>query len=194
MQLNNQYMQKLKRLYSLLSSLIILLISVNSVYAYSAPPIQTYQEHDLFHNFKDDISAELASAKRQNKAGLLLFFSTTHCPFCQRMKKTVLNQTPVQRYFKANFQMLEIDMESEKILSDQQKQQVSYSSYAERYRVRLTPTIVFLDTSGEKTYQHTGIIANPTEFLWLGEYVSQGHTQQLSFTDFKTHKRKSSLK
>jgi len=190
MQLNNQYMQKLKYLKAYFVSLILLFISCSSTYAYSDAPIKNLQKHELFHNFSGDISAELAIVKQQKKAGLLLFFSTQHCPFCQRMKKTVLNQATVQQYFKSHFQMIEIDMESAKTLIDQQQQHISFKSYAKAHRVRLTPTIIFLDTSGDRLYQHSGIIANPTEFFWLGEYVTQGHTKRLSFAQFKTNKRK----
>jgi len=183
-------MQKLRNITILFISLILLFISSSTTYARSELPLKKLQKHELFHNFSGNIAAELAIVKQQDKAGLLLFFSTQHCPFCQRMKETVLNQAMVQKYFKSKFQMIEIDMESKQSLSTAQQQQLSYKSYAKTQHVRLTPTIIFLSPMGEKLYQHTGIIANPTEFLWLGEYVSQGYTKHLSFAHFKANKRK----
>jgi len=181
-------MRKTNRLKLPIICAILLSICTRVSLAYSsAPPINS-PKHDLLHSFSQDITAELDLAKQHNKTGLLLFFSTQHCPFCQRMKNTVFNQASVQQYFRPRFQMIEIDIESEKILIDQQ-QRISYRSFAQSKRVRLTPTIVFLNLSGELLYKHIGMIANPTEFIWLGEYVSKGHASEQSFAHFKRHKR-----
>jgi len=183
-------MLKLKPILTCLGGAILLFISASAAHAISASPQKMLQKHDLFHTFSGDLSAELAIAKQQNKTGALLFFSTQHCPFCQRMRENVFNQTTVQRYFRPHFQLIEIDIESDKTLHTQQQKVISYKAYAKTQHVRQTPTIIFLDTNGEKLYQHTGIIANPTEFLWLGEYVEKNHSSQLSFADFKANKRK----
>jgi len=183
-------MLKLKSIVTCLGGAILLFISASAAHAVSASPQKTLQKHDLFHTFSGELSAELAIAKQQNKTGLLLFFSTQHCPFCQRMRKNVFNQAAVQLYFRSHFQLIEIDIESDKTLNTQQQKAISYKAYTKTQRIRLTPTIIFLDTNGEKLYQHTGIIANPTEFLWLGEYIEKSHSSQLSFAHFKANKRK----
>lgn len=183
-------MRKTNRLKRPLICAILLSIWTSVSHAYSRPPPSNSPKHDLLHSFSQDITAELAIAKQHNKTGLLLFFSTQHCPFCQRMKSTVFNQASVQQYFKPRFQVIEIDIESQLTLTNQQQKRISYRSFAKTQGVRITPTIVFLNLSGERLYKHAGMIANPTEFMWLGEYVSKGHTSEQSFAQFKRHKRK----
>jgi len=144
---------------------------------------------DFFHNFSGSLATELALAKEQKKFGVLLFFRTAHCPFCLRMKDTVFNQTSVQQYYKSHFRLLDIDIESAQHLTDEKNQRLSHIDYAKAHRVRLTPTIAFLDLNGELTYRQVGMIADPKEFIWLAEYVISGQTKVQNFTTYKMHKR-----
>jgi len=169
---------------------IIGLVWCGASNAYSASPESNTSKLDFFHTFTHNIPAELALAKNDNKFGVMVFFSTPHCHFCNRMKATVFNQSSVQGYFRQNFQLIEINIESKQLMTDEQSQTTTYSEYAGNNRVRLTPTIVFLDQQGNQTYRHVGIIADPKEFIWLGEYVLTGQAQVKSFAAFKMNKRR----
>ena len=172
--------------------LSILLISWCAYcFANSASPVVNDSKYDFFHTFTGSLPAEFALLKRQNKAELVLFFSTQHCRFCQRMKMTVFNQPAVQQYFRHRFQLIEIDIESKQRLTDEKNQQISYTEFAKKHRIRLTPTLVFIDQQGEVVYRHVGMIADPQEFIWLGEYVISGQSSKQSFPSFKTNKRRS---
>jgi len=158
-------------------------------FAMSTSPESDDSKHDFFHTFSGSLPEELALLKKQNKAGLVLFFSTQHCRFCQRMKTTVFNQPAVQQYFQQRFQLIEIDIESKQRLTDEQRQQISYIEFAKKHRIRLTPTLLFIDQQGEVVYRHVGMIADPQEFIWLGEYVLSGQNREQSFASFKVNKR-----
>ena len=56
-----------------------------------------------------DFQEELARAEAEGKQGVLLFFEMKDCPFCYRMKETVLNQANVQSYFKKHFLNFKVD-------------------------------------------------------------------------------------
>jgi|TARA_R110002074_G_scaffold81724_1_gene182979 thioredoxin-related protein len=159
-------------------------------FAMSTSPESDDSKHDFFHTFSGSLPAELALLKKQNKTGLILFFSTQHCRFCQRMKKTVFNQASVQQYFQQRFQLIEIDIESKQRVTDRQHQQISYIELAKNHRVRLTPTLVFINQQGDIVYRHVGMVADPQEFLWLGEYVLSGQSSEQSFAAFKVNKRR----
>lgn len=47
-----------------------------------------------------DFTEELQLAEEEGKKGILIFFEMDECPFCHRMKTTVLNQPDVIEYFK----------------------------------------------------------------------------------------------
>jgi thioredoxin-related protein len=184
-------MQKINSLILRIILASLLCICSYSATAYSAAPNDKTSNLDFFHTFSGSIPTELALAKKENKFGALLFFSTSHCPFCIRMKKTVFNQIDVRTYFQSNFRLLEIDIESNQLLTDEQNQQVNYMDYAKLNRVRLTPTIAFLDQSGDLIYRQVGMIVDPQEFIWLAEYVMSGQTRKQNFATFKMNKRKS---
>lgn len=159
-------------------------------HAYSSSPESNVSKQEFFHTFSNDIPAQLALAKKDNKFGAMVFLSTPHCRFCKRMKTTIFNQAAVQSYFRQNFQLFEINIESKQIITNEQNQAITVSEYADNNRVRLTPTIIFLDQQGNQTYRHVGIIADPKEFLWLGEYVITEQTQIKNFSAFKMSKRR----
>jgi len=177
------------------SILRLILVSLFSIYsygtfAYAASPNIKIQQRDFFHSFSSNLTTELAIAKKENKFGVLLFFSTSHCPFCLRMKTTVFNQKNVQTYFQSNFRLLEIDIESTQFLFNEKGQQLNHIDYAKTHRVRLTPTIAFLDQNGELIYRQIGMIVDPQEFIWLGEYVTSGQARKQNFASYKMNKRK----
>ncbi|MEO1962785.1 MAG: thioredoxin fold domain-containing protein [Cycloclasticus sp.] len=168
----------------------LLLVWGSSVLAYSFSPTNNAPKHDFFHNFSGSLLTELKQVKKDNKFGVMVFFSTSHCRFCRRMKATVFNQASVQKYFRSHFQLIELDIESDQQLTDVSGTTPSYIEYAKRNRVRLTPTITFLDHHGEHVHRHVGMIADPQEFIWLGEYVTSGQTRNQSFSTFKMNKRR----
>jgi len=170
--------------------LTLLFICLTSTSAHSSPPPTTVPKGDFFHTFSNSLPAELVRAKEGDKFGLMLFFSTSHCPFCERMKTTVFNQPDVQEYFQSQFQLLEIDIESPVPLVTENGKEKPRLDFSKTHRVRLTPTIVFLNTEGDPVYHHVGMIVDPQEFVWLGEYVVSGQTRKQNFATFKMNKRK----
>src|SRR3569832_1117877 len=50
-----------------------------------------------------DFHAELQTAREQGKKGIFLFFEMDDCPFCERMRSTILNQSDVQDAYRAKF-------------------------------------------------------------------------------------------
>ncbi len=162
----------------------------SSVLAYSSSPTNNTPKNDFFHTFSGQLGTELKQLKEDNKFGVMIFFSTSHCRFCRRMKETVFNQPAVHAYFNSHFQLIELDIESDQQLTNVSGATPSYIEYAKSNRVRLTPTITFLDQRGEHVYRHVGMIADPQEFIWLGEYVVSRQTRKQSFATFKMNKRR----
>ncbi|ORU93255.1 MAG: hypothetical protein A6F70_05105 [Cycloclasticus sp. symbiont of Bathymodiolus heckerae] len=169
---------------------LLLYAGATNCFAYSSSPSSHTPKLDFFHVFSNNLPAELAQASKAEQFGVVLFFSTTHCPFCKRMKTTVFNQTSVQNYFKSKFRVFEIDIESPQHLINEQRQDVTRIDFAKSHRVRLTPTLVFLNQQGDVIYRHVGMIVDHQEFIWLGEYVVSGQTRKQNFAAFKMSKRR----
>ena len=138
-----------------------------------------------------DFSEELATAKDEGKKGILIMFELDDCPFCHRMKQTVLNQSEVQDYFKEHFMIFSVDIEGPEQITDFKGDSVTEEDFAfKQFRVRATPVFGFFDLDGKMIARYTGATSSVEEFLWLGQYVADGEYQKTSFTRYKRERKK----
>src|SRR4030065_670722 len=124
-----------------------------------------------------DLRADLQEAKKQGKQGIFLFFEMDDCPFCERMKTTILNQAEVQDAFRAKFLVYSIDVNGDTEMTDFQGKDTSEKAFAFAHRVRATPTLLFFDLDGKLVERHSGPTKDKAEFLLLGRYVAEGASQ-----------------
>lgn len=144
----------------------------------------------FFDQSLGDFHEELATARDQGKQGIMLFFEMDECPFCHRMKETVLNQPKVQDYFKANFLIFAVDIEGDIPITDFQGKATTEKEFAFReHRVRATPVIMFFDLDGKPVARYTGATADQQEFMWLGQYVVDGVYKEMPFAKYKREQR-----
>lgn len=140
-----------------------------------------------------DFSEELKHAKEQGKAGVFLFFEMDECPFCHRMKTTIMNQKPVQDYFKKHFLNFPVDIEGDVEMNDFQGNVMPMKDFAfKQHRVRATPVLAFFDLQGKLVAKYTGATADAEEFLLLGEYVVSGAYKDSNFTSYKRQRKATS--
>jgi thioredoxin-related protein len=167
-----------------------LLLLLGASYAYAGVPRDPDQY--FFDTTLGDFSEELATAKQQGKKGILLFFEQEECPFCHRMKTTVLNQPEVQDFYKKNFLIFSVDIESTVEITDFHGHVTNQKAFfAEVARNRgATPVFAFFDLNGDLVVRYTGATSGVEEFMWLGEYASQGLYKKMPFTKYKREKQR----
>ena len=147
------------------------------------------------HFFNDsfwDFTEELENARDAGKQGILVMFEMDECPFCHRMKATVLNQPDVQDYFREHFLIFPVDIEGDIEVVDFKGKTTTMKDFAfKQYRVRATPVFAFYDLDGKyiKRARFTGATRDKDEFLLLGRYVVEGAYKQQSFTRYKRSAR-----
>jgi len=141
-----------------------------------------------FGDFKEDMQ----TAKNSKKKGVMLFFEQKDCPFCHRMKNTVLNQARVQDFYNKNFILFSVDIQQSEAISDfQGKATTQKKFFAKLAKFRgATPLIVFFDLKGKMVMRYTGATKNADEFIWLGEYVAAKQYTKIPFTKYKRNKRR----
>ncbi len=146
----------------------------------------------FFDQTLGDLMEELETARADGKQGVFLFFEQEECPFCYRMKTTVLNQPEVQDYFRAHFINLSMDIESDVEMTDFQGNPTTPKKFFSKVtRNRgATPVLAFFDLDGKLVVRYTGAVSGVEEFLWLGEYAANGVYKEMSFTRYKRQKRK----
>ncbi len=162
------------------------------------PPVHA-QSRDAAEYFFDqtlgDFSEELELAKEQGKQGILIMFEMDECPFCHRMKDTILNQVAVQDYFRQHFLIFSVDIEGDIEVTDFEGKVTTEKAFAFRQnRVRATPVFAFFDLRGKRVARYTGATSSLEEFMQLGQYVVGKHYQRMSFTRYKLEQQRARLR
>jgi thioredoxin-related protein len=176
---------------TVLRNLLLFLVFLSSPLTTAAaatrdPGVYFFQE--TFGNFQE----ELAQARQEGRKGVLLFFEQADCPFCHRMKTTVLNQSDVQDYYRKHFRIFSVDIEGDLEVTDFEGRTSTQKDFAFRqFQVRATPVFAFIGLDGKPVTRFTGPTRNAGEFLLLGEYVVDGHYRSETFTQFKRDRQPS---
>jgi thioredoxin-related protein len=135
-----------------------------------------------------DLKTELADARKDGKKALLVMFEQEGCPYCLQMKRTILNRKNVQDYYRANFATLALDIWSSVPVRDFANGEQTEKAFAQSSKVKVTPTFVFYDLSGNEVARVAGTVDTPEEFLLLGEFVASGAYRTRTFAQYKRDK------
>jgi thioredoxin-related protein len=142
-----------------------------------------------------DFKEELANAKAQGKKGILLMFEMDGCPFCHRMKTTVLNRPEVQALYKKSFLIFAVDIEGDVEITDFAGSVKPQKDFALKdYRVRATPVFAFFDLDGNLISKYIGATRDAKEFMWLGEYVAGERYKDTPFPSYKREREADATK
>jgi thioredoxin-related protein len=145
---------------------------------------------NFFHQSFGDLQEELATARDEDKKGLLVMFETDDCPWCKRMKAMVLNQKSIQDYYRSHFRILAVDTNGDTLITDFAGNEVAEKDFALKHnRVRATPVFAFFDLEGNMMMRYTGATRNAEEFQRLGEFVVDDHYRTTKFTKYKRERR-----
>ena len=132
-----------------------------------------------------DFKEELATARREGKTGVLIMFEQEDCPWCARMKGTVLNRSEVQDWYRKHFLIYDMDVKGGTDMTDFQGNATSEKAFALSQRARATPTFLFFDLDGNPITRFTGTTQTPEEFMLLGRYVVEGVYKTQPFNVYK---------
>lgn len=147
------------------------------------------ETRDVYRHFFEqklgDFKAELATAKKDGKKGIFLMFEMDECPFCHRMKTTVLNQSEVQDYYRQHFLVFSVDTKGDTTMVDFKGKETTEKQFAIDNRVRATPVLAFFDLEGNQIARLTGATKDVNEFMLLGRYVVEGAYKTQSFPAYK---------
>ncbi len=144
----------------------------------------------FFHQTFGDLQEEVEIALEEGQSGIMVMFELNDCPWCERMKATVLNQSGVQDYFRQNFRCLMMNVEGDNMVVDFNGEEIAEKDWALRHnRIRATPVFLFLDLEGNRIMRFTGAAKDVEEFMLLGEFVVDGHYKNGNFVKFKRSQR-----
>ncbi len=149
-------------------------------------------EEYFFHQTFGDLQEEAEIAREEGQSSIMVMFELNDCPWCERMKEMILNQSEVQDYYRRHFRVLMMNVEGDNIIVDFNGEEISEKDFALKHnRIRATPVFLFLDLEGDRITRYTGAAKNVEEFMLLGEYVTGGHYESTNFVRFKRARMKS---
>jgi thioredoxin-related protein len=143
---------KQSRLKASLRLLLCLLVwSVNSRAAEDeVPSVEDFQQ--------------LAQEAQARRLPILLMVSQYHCGFCERMKEEVLGPMVLSGDYTSRVLIRQLQIDPGQNVTDFQGRRLSAEAFIARYKIRVTPTLLFLDAKGnEATKRIVGI--NTVDFL-----------------------------
>ena len=101
---------------------------------------------------------------------LLLEFASAECEYCTLLEEEVLNPTLLNRDYDRRVLMRKLMIDHSRKLRDFDSGPVNAAELASRYRVYVTPTLLFVDSQGrELTERMVGV----TTLEFYGGYLDQ---------------------
>lgn len=141
---------------------------------------------ESFGNYRE----ELEAAKDAGKQGIFVFFHMEECPFCHRMRNTIMTEPDVIALYKAHFLNFEIDIEGSNEVTDFDGTVSTALQMSEKkYRVRATPVMMIFDLEGKPLVRYTGPTRTKEEFKLLAQYVIDGAYKTMPFTKYKRQQK-----
>lgn len=152
---------------------------------------ETRDAEKYFFDLKmGDFKSELATAKKEGKTGILIMYELDDCPFCYRMKHTILNQSEVQDYYHKHFLIFPVDIRGSLPMEDFNGKETTEKAFGIEHRVYGTPVFDFFDLDGELITRFPGTAKDVNEFMLLGRCVVGGDCKTMSFTAYKKQQKK----
>ena len=175
--------------FSMLAASAAIMI-LSSVFQASAE-VRNPDEH-FFHQTFGDLQEEVEIALEEGQRSIMVMFELNDCPWCERMKAMILNQSEVQDYYRKHFRVLMMNVEGDNLIVDFNGDEIPEKDFALKHnRIRATPVFLFLDLNGKRVMRYTGASKDVEEFMLLGEFVAEQHYEATNFVKFKRSRRSS---
>lgn len=172
---------------AVLPAVILLAFSIPAIS--SVPPTPREAMEYFFHQSFNNLQEEAELAREEGKIGILVMFNDPDCPWCKKMKATVLNQVPVQEFYRKHFRILHLDTRGDTMMTNFQGEEIAEKDFALlTHRVRATPVFMFFDLDGNVTLKYTGATRSVDEFLWMGEFILNGEYKNTKFSRYKSER------
>ncbi|MBI5752191.1 MAG: thioredoxin fold domain-containing protein [Hydrogenophilales bacterium] len=133
---------------------------------------------DSFLNLQDDI----AEAKDANKRVMLLF-TQDNCPYCNALIERNLAQKEIEELMRKRFDVVAVNMWGDREVIGLDGKKHNEKSFSASLRVQFTPTLLFLDETGQIILRLNGYLP-PARFKTALEYVAQNKEKEIGYRDY----------
>ena len=133
---------------------------------------------ESFLEFEEDV----AEAAAQNKR-VMIYFHQEGCPYCARLVDENFADPVIEAYVRKHFDGISINMWGDREIVTVGGKAFTEKTFSEALKVQYTPTILFLNESGQVVLRLNGYYP-PQKFRKALQYVAEKQEGRLSYNDF----------
>lgn len=144
----------------------LLLATIGPVFA--ADDVKVIEARDL---------EAIGKQAQQKRLPILLMFSAGHCTYCNRLEEEFLKPMLRSGDYTDKVLIRKLKLDDQRKVRDFGGRQVAVSDIADRYKIFVTPTVVFIDGDGMELAQKRVGLTTPD---FYGGYLDQSIDQALN--------------
>lgn len=130
-----------------------------------------------------DLPGDLDNAVARGKRGIALFFSAETCLHCVAMTRSTFKDPDIVRRLSGQFDVIAVDVFSDVDMVTLDGQTLRARELSEHERATFTPTLLFIDGSGERMLRFVGF-ADPERMHIILDYLEADAWRDESLRDF----------
>jgi thioredoxin-related protein len=134
---------------------------------------------ESFLEFEEDVAEAAAAGKR-----VMLYFHQEGCPYCARLIEENFTDPDLKAFIQQNFDGISLNMWGDREVVSVGGRNFTEKTFATALKVQYTPTLVFLDESGQTVLRLNGYYP-PRDFRAALEYVAQKRETSVSFSQYR---------
>lgn len=131
---------------------------------------------DSFLDLQEDVAEAAAEGRR-----LMLYFHQDGCPYCATLIEDLHSRSLAEKA-QSHFDVVEINMWGDREVVDLEGVATTEKQFSESMKVLFTPTILFLNESGEGVIRMNGYYP-PHQFTAVLDYVGRHLEEKITFQE-----------
>lgn len=156
------------------SRILTLLLGLFVATAATAEPPKQYP----FVSYNEGLQAQKTGGKP-----MMIYFGRPGCGYCERTNVEGFGHDDLRKNYSAHFVLAYVDTESGARVTLPSGERVTEAELGNRYRVKMTPTFVYLDPAGKEVARLYGI-QQKKDLAALDHYMASGVYKTKSFRQF----------
>jgi len=149
----------------------------------SADARERLEYPDWFAQTFYDLPGDLDDAVARGKRGIALFFSAETCLHCVAMARSTFQDPEIVRRLSGQFDVIAVDVFSDVEMIGFDGEMHRARELSEHERATFTPTLLFVDASGERMLRFVGF-ADPERMTVILDYLESGAWRNESLRDY----------
>lgn len=175
----------------IVQALLALAVNAETIHP-AGEKIQNFVDGDIYqvkhpdwflpHDFLD-LQESLDKAIANDKAGLMVFYTTEGCSYCALFIQESLGNEAIREKLQGQFDTIGLEIFDDTEMTAPNGDTLSVKAFAKREKAHMAPTLLFFDASGEQVFLAVGY-QNPQRFNAMIDYVAGGHADNASFANY----------